>query len=155
MKYIVGLCLIAFPLCGLLLVFAGIRGLWTTWRRSPFLKSVMGEIIKVERTSSQFSGDDSGTQTVIVYVPVVRFTTLAGELKEFRSALGKSGEPPPYRVGTSVAVLYDPDNEIPPMLHTWFSMWGGHVVYLAGGLVFFGGAAMTYAAFGRKVFNGP
>jgi hypothetical protein len=155
MNYIVGLFLIALPLCGLLLLLIGIRGLLTTWRRRPFLESAVGEIIAVETRHPISSHDSPSARAESVYEPVVRFTTASGEVKEFRSAVGKTAPSSPYKIGTSVAVLYDPGEEIPPMLDTWFSIWGGHLACLLGGLVFFGGAAMTYVAFGRRVFNGP
>jgi len=155
MKYVVVMFLIAFSLVGLLLLLAGLKGLWNILRRWPFLKSVVGEIVSVEQSQSLSSKDDPGTVALVAFRPVVRFTTAEGEMKQFCSATGKLAATSPYSIGTSVPVLYDPDNEIPPMLHTWFAMWGVKVACLLGGLVFLGGAALTYAAFGDRVFNGP
>jgi hypothetical protein len=155
MKYIIGLFLIVFPLCGVLLLYIGIRGLWTTWRRRPFLESVEGRIIALERRDAIVSHDSHSSRAEVAYHPVVRFTTASGEVKEFRSATGKVGLTSPYQIGASVAVLYDPLDELPPILDDWFSIWGGYLFCLLSGLIFFGGAGLTYVTFGQRAFNGP
>jgi hypothetical protein len=153
MKYVVALFLIAFPLCGVLVLLVGIRGLWATWRRRPFLESAEGVIIAVKTRRAIVSDDSPRAESV--YEPVVRFTTASGDVKEFHSSTGKVAATSPYRLGATVFVLYDPESEIPPMLDDWFSLWGGHLLCLIGGLVFFVGAALTYVAFGRQLFSGP
>jgi hypothetical protein len=42
MRYVLGLTLVVFPLCGAVMILAGVQGLWTTWRRRPFWRSAVG-----------------------------------------------------------------------------------------------------------------
>src|SRR5262249_30462061 len=147
MRYLIGLGLVAFSLCGLMTWLAGIRGLWSQWRRRAFLRSAVGEIISLKR--SEVSSSDSST-AASVYHPVLRFKTASGEVKTFLSPFG-TGPSPKYKVGMTIPVLYDPDNVLPPMIDSWFAIWGGHVMLLIAGLVFLGGAALGCAVFIRQV----
>jgi hypothetical protein len=123
--------------------FCGIQGLWFTWRRRAFLRSAVGKVIKVEMEHLNLSdsGDDS------VYFPTLRFKTDSGEVKTFRSEIG-FGPSSPYKVGMTIPVLYDPDDVLPPMIHSWATIWGGHITFLFGGLFFLGAASFfVYAVF--------
>jgi hypothetical protein len=150
MRHVLGLALIGFSLCGLMTFFAGIRGLWSTWRRRAFLRSAVGEVIKVEMEHENFS--DSGT-VESVYTPVLRFKTASGEVKKFRSAFG-FGPSSPYKVGMTIPVLYDPDDVIPPMIDSWVTIWAGHIALFFFGLVLLGLAALfVYAVFVLQVLR--
>jgi len=48
MKYLLGLALIAFTLVSALLFVTGVRGLWTTWRRRPCLRSAQGSVVAIQ-----------------------------------------------------------------------------------------------------------
>jgi hypothetical protein len=149
MRYVLGLALIGFSLCGLMTFFAGIRRLWSTWRRRAFLRSAVGEVIKVEMEQVNLS--DSST-VGSVYTPVLRFKTASGEVKTFRSAFG-FGPSSPYKVGMAIPVLYDPDDVIPPMIDSWITIWAGHIALFFFGLVVLGLAALfVYAVFVLHVF---
>ena len=83
------------------------------------------------------SSDDS------VYTPVVRFKTASGKVQTFTSAVSV-GSSSRYKVRTTIPVLYDPDDVIPPRIDSWATIWGVHIVFLFGGLVGFGLAAFVY-----------
>src|SRR5579863_7750696 len=115
MKYVLGLMLIAFPFCGGLVFLYGVRGLWTTWMRRPFLRSAVSKVVAVETQRAIGSTDDSPSQPSTAYYPILRFTTESGEVREFRSSAGKLGDSSPYTLGTTIPVLYDPDGILPPV----------------------------------------
>jgi hypothetical protein len=149
MRYVLASLLAGFSLVGLTLLFAGIRGLWSTARRRALLLSAVGEVIKVEMEHQNLS--DSGT-VGSVYTPVLRFTTASGEVKTFRSAFG-FGPTSPYRVGMTIPVLYDGDDVIPPMIDSWTTIWAGHIALIDFGVVLLGCAAsFVYAVFVLHVF---
>jgi hypothetical protein len=142
MEYALWVMLVGFSVVGATSILAGGEGLWITWRRRPFLRSAVGEVIRVEMhylsTSDSDSGDDS------VYTPVVRFKTASGEVKTFTSAVSV-GSSSTYKVRMTIPLLYDPDNVIPPRIDSWMTIWGYHIVFLVlGGLVGLGGAAFLY-----------
>ena len=154
MKYVVGLMLVGFPLCGAVMILAGVQGLWTTWRRRPFLRSAVGTIVAIEQRPAINSADTHQMRPDTAYQPILRFRTESGEVKQFRSAAGKLGRSSPYRIGTTLSVLYDPDEVLPPTLDSWFALWGGHLACILAGPIFFGGAALVYVVFGRRLLGG-
>jgi hypothetical protein len=132
--------LVGFSIGGATSILAGGEGLWITWRRRPFLQSAVGEVIRVEmhHLGVPDSEDDS------VYTPVVRFKTASGKVQTFTSAVSV-GSSSRYKVRTTIPVLYDPDDEIPPVIDSWMTIWGCHIVFLVMGLlVGFGGAGFLY-----------
>jgi hypothetical protein len=153
MKYVLGLMLIAFPLCGLLMILVGVRGLWKTWSRRPFLRSAVGKVVKIEQCRAIGSGDESVSNPDTAYYPILQFTTESGKVREFRSPAGQLGNSPPYTLGMTIPVLYDPDDILPPAINSWFALWGGHVVCLLAGPILLGGAAIIYFAFGHRIFE--
>ena len=153
MKYVLGLMLIAFPLCGVLLILHAIRGLRRTWMRGPYLQSAVSTVVAVERQRAISSPDDSPSQPSTAYYPILRFTTESGEVKEFRSSFGKLGDSSPYAIGTTIPVLYDLDGILPPVIDSWFAVWGVDLICLLAGPIFLGGAAIVYFAFGQRIFE--
>jgi hypothetical protein len=153
MKYILGLMLIVFPLSGVVVILSGLRGLWTTWMRRPFLQSAVGTVIGIEKRHAIGSSDGSVSQPDTAYSPILRFTTESGDVREFRSPTGQLGDSSPYTVGMTIPVVYDPDDILPPAINSWFALWGGHVICLLAGPIFLGGAAIVYFAFGHRIFE--
>jgi len=60
---------------------------------------------------------------------------------------------PNAAVGQKIAVLYDPDGEIPPMIHSWAGIWGPNLLRAIAGPLFIFAAAFIYWAFGDKIFG--
>jgi Protein of unknown function (DUF3592) len=150
---VIGVFLILLPLFGSLTFYLGLQGLWTTVRRRPFLYRAEGEVIAVQKKDAISSPYDGDTSTLYTFQPVLRFTTESGEVKEFTSATGKGGTTSPYILGMKIPVLYDAEEIMPPTIDSWFDLWGGHLLCVAGGLVFFGGCALVYVAFGQDLFS--
>jgi hypothetical protein len=150
MKYAVGLMLLVFSVIGLWRSVAGLRGLWITWRRRPFLKSAVGRIASLQKHVSV--SDENGPTTV--NLPVVRFTTDSGEVKEFASQIGSAAGTAKYRVFDTLPVLYDPDGGLPPTIDSWMTLWGGHLLHVILSLFFLGGCALVIVGFGGRIFGG-
>jgi len=153
MKYVLGLMLIAFPLGGVVVILSGLRGLWATWMRRPFLRSTVGEVVAVEKRRALSSGDESASQPDTAFYPILRFTTESGTVREFCSATGQIRDSSPYTLGMTFPVLYDPDDLLPPTIDSWFALWGAHFICLLAGPIFLGGAALVYFTFGRRIFE--
>jgi hypothetical protein len=88
------------------------------------------------------SVDEDGS----TYYPVVRFVAPDGQVVRFKGGIGSN--PPDYRVGDPVRVLYDPSNPRTARLDTWGNRWGGA---LAGMIV--GGVLLLLLA-AALVFGG-
>ncbi len=154
MKYLVLLVLVVFPLAGAVMVVAGASGLWTTWQRRPFLRSAVGTVVSVETNPVSFPVDDEGrTKSTTAYRPVVRFTTESGEVREFVSKVSQLGDASMYRTGDTFRVLYDPVGILPPTLDSVFALWGGHLLGVVMGPIFWALAALVYVTFGRRLLG--
>jgi hypothetical protein len=149
MRYVVGLMLVVFALLGVGMSVAGLRGLWRTWRRRPFLKSAVGRIVSLQK-NAVFAGEGGSTT---VNLPVVGFTTESGEVKQFASQIGSAEGNAKYRVFDPVPVLYDPDEILPPVIDSWMTLWGGHLLAATVGPIFLGGSVLVIVAFGRRIFG--
>jgi hypothetical protein len=76
------------------------------------------------------SVDEDGS----TYFPVVRFVAPDGQVVRFKSGIGSN--PPDYRVGDPVRVLYDPSNPRTARLDTWGNRWGGALAgMIVGGVL--------------------
>jgi hypothetical protein len=154
MRYVVGLMIVFIPVGGLFCIVAGVRGLWTTWRRRAFLRAAEGIIVGI-KTEPVINDDSTSSELQRSYRPILRFTTEEGEVHEFVSALGKIGTEPPYRKGDRLPVLYDPDGVLPPLVDCWFALWGFHLMLSAfAGPLFIGCSVLLCLAFGHRVLYG-
>jgi Protein of unknown function (DUF3592) len=73
-----------------------------------------GKVIEMVRIRDR---DDGG----YMYAPLVRFQTTDGSTLEFESSLRSN--PPGYRTGQTVSVLYDPDEPQSAAIRGVFSLW--------------------------------
>ncbi len=153
MKYLLGLMLIVFPVGGAFTFLTGVRGLWTTWWRRPFLLSAEGTIVATQQHRAIRSTHRHASSPHTAYNPVLRFTTESGEVREFCSPAGQLGNSSPYTIGMAVPVLYDPDDILPPTIDSWSAVWGGHMLFVIVGLIFLAGAGLVYFAFGHRIFE--
>jgi hypothetical protein len=142
------------PLVGLFLIVAGVRGLCTTWKRRPFLRSAEGIVVGI-KTESVINDDSTSSELQLAYRPILRFTTERGEVREFVSEMGKIGSESPYRKGDRLPVLYDPNGVLQPLIDSWFALWGFHVILTAiAGPLFIGCSVVLFLAFGHRVLYG-
>ena len=68
------------------------------------------------------------------YYPVLRFRTQEGSTKEVVSNVGSN--PPRYKEGDSVVVLYDPAQPDNVRIHTAFNVWVFPIILGAIGIIF-------------------
>jgi len=94
--------------------------------------STTGTVIELlqERSTS------SGGSTSYAYYPWIRFETEDGRSIVFKSAVGSN--PPSYRVGEEVSVLFDPDNPYNAKINSFFSVWLGFIILSGLGVIFAG-----------------
>jgi Protein of unknown function (DUF3592) len=93
---------------------------------------VVVDVVKVRE-------EDSEQTLVTNYYPVVQFATARERVVRFRGDQGSN--PPDYRVGEPVRVLYDPANPRHVKFDTWNARWGDGVALTATGL----GLVVIYA----------
>jgi hypothetical protein len=106
---------------GLLLGF-----FFTLSRTRRFLASA--QEARAEVVGIKERGGGSGQSRV--YYPVLRYRTQQGATKEVVSSVGSN--PPRYKEGESVVVLYDPAQPGDVRIHSFFNVWVGPLVL--GGL---------------------
>ncbi|MBN1203430.1 MAG: DUF3592 domain-containing protein [Myxococcaceae bacterium] len=63
----------------------------------------------------------SGTQSSRAYFPVLRYRTQKGATHEVTSSVGSN--PPRYKEGDSVVILYEPANPTNVRIHTFSNVW--------------------------------
>jgi hypothetical protein len=154
MRYVVGFMMFAFLLAGIGLVFAGVRELILKLRRMRYFRRATGSIVKVERERQMQQPDGFRHRTTQYrFFPVIKFTHLSGEEVVFKSATGDGGTTSKYRVGQRIAVVYDIDDRLPPMINSFSGVWLPVILQAVGGAVFIGGAALIFFAFGAKIFG--
>jgi hypothetical protein len=77
-----------------------------------------------------------------VYYPVLRYRTQQGATKEVVSSVGSN--PPRYKEGDSVVVLYDPAQPGDVRIHSFFNVWIGPLVLGLLGVIMTGvGVVLT------------
>lgn len=154
MRYLVGFMMVAFLLIGAGLVLAAVRDLILKLTRMIYFRRATGIVVKVER-ERQFAQPDDFRHRAAQYrfFPVIKFNHLSGREATFRSAIGDGGETSKYRVGQRIAVVYDVDDKLPPTINSWAGVWLPVLILAFAGLVFIGGAALIYFAFGAKIFG--
>ncbi len=87
-----------------------------------------------------------GTEREISYYPVLRFRTQSGATKEVVSSVGSN--PPRYKEGDSLAILYDPQQPEAVRIHSFANVWIMPLVL--GGT----GALMLLVGCGITLFSG-
>jgi len=102
--------------------------------RQAFLATAQpaeGTVVELDLVRSS-SGSGSGSS--YSYYPIVRFRTAGGEEIQFRGRVGSN--PPSYRRGERIGVLYDPQTPELAEIDGFFSLWGGVLILGLIGLVF-------------------
>jgi hypothetical protein len=154
MRYLVGFMMFAFLLIGAGLLAAAVRDLILKLTRMIYFRRATGSVVKVERERELAQPDEFRRRTTQYrFFPVIKFKHLSGREVTFRSEIGDGGETSRYRVGQRIAVVYDVDDKLPPMINSFAGVWLPVLLTAAAGLVFAGGAALIYVAFGAKIFG--
>jgi hypothetical protein len=92
-------------------------------------RGVVVDLAKVR----EYDSDAGAGRSVTRLYPVVEFVTARGQVVRYQPPKGSN--PPDYRVGGPLRVLYDPANPQHVVLDTWDELWKEGVVLVAVGLV--------------------
>lgn len=154
MRYVVGFMMFAFFLCGIGLLIAAVKEFVTKFYRMTYFRRAMGSVVRVER-KRQISQPDGfrHRKTQYRFFPVIKFKHLSGEEIVFQSEIGDGGETSKYSVGQRIAVVYDVDNKLTPMINSFSGVWLPVILQMVGGIVFAVAAVLIYFAFGAKIFG--
>jgi hypothetical protein len=90
-------------------------------------RGVVVDVAKVREYDS-----DLGREVTRSY-PVVEFVTAREQVVRYQPPMGSN--PPDYRIGGPLKVLYDPANPQHVVLDTWDELWKEGVIFAAMGLV--------------------
>ena len=151
MAVVIGLMMAGFGVGGVYLLFHFIRELARRLARLPYLERVEGTVTEVKSKVVPL-GNQRDSGRVTVYFPVIAFQR-HGKTQTFTSEFEDSNAAR-YVIGQKIGVRYDPTGAIPPMVDSWSSLWLAPAMGVVAGLLFLGGAALVYVAFGRRVFGG-
>ncbi|MGC9041514.1 MAG: DUF3592 domain-containing protein, partial [Roseiflexus sp.] len=117
--------------------------MWRTHQQNQIATMVkaQGAVVEViSRTSTR-----SGERKTLFYA-VVEFRTANGETIRFEDTMGSN--PPAYRVGDAVEVLYDPQTPQSAMIDSWWIWMPSTIVMVVGGsFAVIGGLALPDAFF--------
>lgn len=126
---------IVFPLVGLLLIAIAVFILMRTRSFISSSQEVKGTVVRnVYRSSSEGGG----------YAPVYSFTTIDGRPVEVEDKL--QSNPPQFREGAAVDILYDPQNPSRARVKKWMNLYFAPAL-LSGMGVIFGGIGVVLLIF--------
>ena len=151
MRYVAGLMMVAFFLAGVGLFSAGVRGLMRRFAARRRLRTAEGEIVRIE--IRQEITNNEMQRTADYHYPEIKFRPASGGETTFLSEIGAGARARRYAVGQKIAVLYDPDGAIPPMIASWAGLWGPHLVRTIAGPLFIFAALFIYWAFGDRILG--
>ena len=151
MRYVVGLMMVVFFLAGAGLFAAGLRELIRRFAARRRLRPAEGEIVRIEKR--QKTTDTESGRTAEFHYPEIRFHPERGAEETFTSEIGAGARTARYAVGQKIAVLYDPEGEIPPMVNSWAGIWVPHLVHMIAGPIFIFAALLFYWAFGDRILG--
>lgn len=136
-----------FLLLGLGMLAGGVYSFQSSQRFVAAAEMTTGSVVDLERRESR----DSDGNRSITYYPVVRYRLPNGGDHQFRSSTGSN--PPSYRQGEEVEVLYLPDDPYQARINGFFSLWGLPVILSGMGLVFAGlpGALLFFSLRRRRI----
>ena len=151
MRYVVGFMMVGFLLAGIGLFAAGVLGLIRRLAARGRLRPAEGEIVRIEKR--QKITDNEMRRTAEYHYPEIRFYVEGvGEIT-FLSDIGAGSRASHYAVGQKIAVLYDPEDKIKPMIDSWAGIWFTPLLHtIVGPIIVFGGL-LIYWAFGDKILG--
>jgi hypothetical protein len=123
MKYVGALIMIVVFLIGTGLLFSAGRQLILLIERAPYLVRTKGEIIEIrfEQRERRSRNRTRKLGEYSVGFPIVSFQTETGETIVFESQTGAETsefERSGFRIGNEIAVIYDRENKLPPMINS-------------------------------------
>lgn len=133
---------------GLLLLVGAAWSVWSTKAWIARAVEVQGSVIEMVRVRDS---EDKG----YLFTPIVRFQTADGRTVEFQSGLRTN--PPAYRTGQTVSVLYDPDVPESTAIRGVLSLWFMPIILSFIGSIFLavGAAMIVLSNKVSRAFNEP
>lgn len=133
---------------GLLLLLGAAFAVWSTNAWLSRAVEVNGSVVEMVRVRDSDS-------TGYLFTPLVQFRTMDGRTIEFQSTLRTN--PPTYRSGEAVSVLYDPDEPNSAAIRGFFSLWFMPMILAFIGTVFLaiGSAMVVISAKVAESFGQP
>jgi hypothetical protein len=135
-KLLLGLLFVAL---GAIIVYIAASSLVRMRRFVAAASYAYGEVVALEERGGPRAGTRTGT-----YAPVIRFVPTGGRPVEFTDEV--SSNPPGYRVGEQVIVLYRAADPTDARLSAPFRLYGHDLIFTAGGLIFLLIGAVLIAA---------
>jgi Protein of unknown function (DUF3592) len=133
--------LIGIILLGAVMVGFGVKSLVDGQRFLATAAEARGVVVDVAKVREYDSDAGAGRYVTRLY-PVVEFVTAREQVVRYQPPMGSN--PPDYRVGGPLRVLYDPANPQHVVLDTWDEVWSTGVVLVPVGLVFMVFCAAVY-----------
>lgn len=153
MKLIALTMMVVFPLSGVIFLIVSVRELVSRIsRRRYFLRTdgiIVGTKTKTLRTTRR-----GRVRPTIMHFPVIRFTTQTGEAVTFTSETGDTGPVSGYAQGQRLAIFYDPNGVLAPMLASWSGVWLPNLMGVLAGIVFLLAGLLIYWAFWERIIHG-
>jgi hypothetical protein len=122
----------ALILLNLMLLGGGVTVLLDGRRFLATAAEARGVVVDVAKVREYDSDAGAGGHVTRSY-PVVEFVTAREQVVRYQPPVGSN--PPDYRVGGPLRVLYDPADPQHVVLDTWDELWKEGVVLVAVGLV--------------------
>lgn len=132
---------IVFPLVGGLLLAIGVFLFIRTRMFISKAQEVKGTVIRMVWSSGGSEGGGG-------YSPIYQFRTLEGRMIEVHDGL--SSNPPMFREGQSIDVLYDPENPQKARIKKWMNLYFVSILLGGIGLIF---ACIGLALLGGNLFD--
>ena len=104
--------LVIFLIVGLLLLGGGF---YTLFKVNHLIKTGVRTVGVV--VGYDYASDSDGD----TYYPIIRFSTIEGEVVQFTESFGSSSQA--FDVGETVNILYDPQNVKGARINKWFRLW--------------------------------
>jgi hypothetical protein len=133
-----------FPLIGIILLVIGFFSYRTNQHAIETGVLTTGSVVGMAERY-----DDDGS----MYAPIIRFTTLQGEVVEFTSSTWS--RPAEYGPGDSVQILYQPDAPHGAQIDSAFNRYGMAAILGTIGTFFAFVGAVVGFAMSRLLFSGP
>lgn len=139
--------LLAFGGVGLGILAGGIA--WGLKRRALAVhgRRTTGRVVELQESTS-VSDVDGRKVASVSYYPVVEFKAQDGTTHKFRGSTGSSA--PSYEVGSSVELLYLPENPSNAQIADFSQFWLGPLILSIFGFVFFAAGVAAFVLIGRS-----
>jgi hypothetical protein len=150
MRFLLAAMMIVFALSGLAILGLSLQEVMHKLTRRHRFERTQGVIVDI-RTKTMSGTNSNRSRPMIMHFPVVTFHTRTGKAVTFRSEIGDSGPVSRYTTGQQLAVLYDPEEEVSPMLDNWSGVWLPSMMLAVAGCGFLAGAILIYWGFWDRI----